>query len=317
MLIFLPLLLLGELELLVTEAPEFGELLILLLLGLSLLLLAEDLKLSAALDGRLIVSLLLLLLLVQPVCFVLCFSDLSVQDFLLVVLQGCKFRNLLVNHLLTSLKLVLEALLLLLLLHGLEGLSLGSMLRNSLFIFHVLQKVSLLLLHHLLVGCGEIVSHLSDTLLSVHLTQLLTLDVLLDLSLDELTLEHLLLQLLDVVELEVLQLVADVLRVLHLQLVLLLKLGPHLLVILLHLFLLDLDPVLLDVPLDGGLPVFHGLLSLLLVGHITHQHLGLESLDHVLLIVHGLVGLHDGLLTQAIHVVLLLGIHASSLNLNR
>jgi len=96
----------------------------------------------------------------------------------------------------------------------------------------------------------------------------------------------------------------------------LLELGAHLLVILNHFVFLNFFPVLLHVLLDGEFAVFHGLLGLLLVCHVAHQHFALQCLDHVLLLVHRLVGPLDLQTAKFVLVVLLLRILASSLNLS-
>lgn len=71
-------------------------------------------------------------------------------------------------------------------------------------------------------------------------------EVFFRLALDELTLEHFLLDFLDVSEFEVLQLVADFLRVVLFHFVFFFQLGAHLLVVFLHLLDLNFLPVLLN-----------------------------------------------------------------------
>ena len=95
-----------------------------------------------------------------------------------------------------------------------------------------------------------------------------------------------------------------------------LELGAHLLVILNHFVFLNFFPVLLHVLLDGEFAVFHGLLGLLLVCHVAHQHFALQCLDHVLLLVHRLVRPLDLQTAKFVLIVLLLRILASSLNLH-
>ena len=144
---------------------------------------------------------------------------------------------------------------------------------------------------------------------------LFALQVFLCLPLDKFTLEHLLLELLDEVELEVFELLADVLRVDLLELVLLLELGAHLLIVLGHLGLLDLDPMALDILSNCLLAAGHYLLSLLLVRHVAHEHLTLEGLNHVLLLVHRFIRTLNLLATKLILIVLLFSVQYSTIDL--
>ena len=100
--LFFLLLLLSELKLLVSDSPEGSEVSILLLLSSSLGLLSLDLELTASLNSGFHLSLALLLLLIETIGTILCFSNLTVQDFLLVVLQGTELLDLSVNHALPS-----------------------------------------------------------------------------------------------------------------------------------------------------------------------------------------------------------------------
>ena len=99
--------------------------------------------------------------------------------------------------------------------------------------------------------------------------------VLFDLSLDELALQHLLFERLDEVEFEVLKLLTNILSICLLQLVLLLELSAHLFIVLGHLLLLNFFPVLGDVAIDLLLALNLDLLGLLLVGDVAHEHLAL------------------------------------------
>ena len=146
-------------------------------------------------------------------------------------------------------------------------------------------------------------------------TLLLTLQVLFSLPLDQFAFEHLLFELLDEVEFEIFKLLANVPGVGLLEFVLLLELGAHLLIVLCHLLLLDFDPVCLDVGRDLLLALVHLLLGLLLVSHVAHQHLSLEGLHHVLLLVHRFVCPLNLLPPQLVLVILLLGIQSSPFNL--
>ena len=181
-------LLLCHLELFVTDPPEFCKVLVLLLFAGCFLLLSLDLKGPASLDGCLHIGLSLLLLLVKSVGSVLCLGDLSVEHLLFVVLELSEIVDLAVNHLLSLVQFCLESLALSLLFHALTIVSLSCKFFNLFLLFSLLQKRSLLLLHLVLVGFRQVSSHLSSTLLPLNFLLLLSLQVLLNLPLDQLSL---------------------------------------------------------------------------------------------------------------------------------
>ena len=164
---------------------------------------------------------------------------------------------------------------------------------NILLLFDLLTAFRFFDFQELIVSIGKIGTHLRNLLLASNFTLLLALQVFFSLPLDKFALEHLLLELLDEVEFEVFELLADVFGVDLLELVLLLELGAHLLIVLAHLVLLDLDPVALDVLRNSLLTIVHRLLSLLLVRHIAHKHLSFQGLHHVLLLMHRFVSLQN------------------------
>ena len=313
--LFLFLLLLSHLQLFVADLPELGELDFFVLSGSLNLTLPLDLQLSRTLNGGLHLNFALLLSLKETVGAVLSLSDLPVKNFLLVVLQGTQLLDLSVNHALPGLLLVTEALLFALLLEGVEVRALLRKDLNLLFLLDLLAGLGLLDLHELLVGLGQVGAHLGDLLLALDFALLLALQVLLSLALDEFALEHLLFELLDEAEFEVLELLADVFRVGLLEPVLLLELGAHLLVVLAHLLLLHLHPVRLNVPSNHLLPLRHRLLRFLLVSNVAHQHLSFECLDHILLLEHSFVGLFNLLTSELVLVILLFSVHSPSFDL--
>ena len=315
LLFFFLLLLLSQLELLVADSPELSEVFLFLLLGNVFGPLALDLEGSALVDGLFHISLSLLLLLEESVSLVFSLRNLFVQDLLLVVLQSSEFLDLTVNHALSFSLLGLEAFIFTLFLHLVAGISRLGKLLDLLFLLSFLEEGSLLLFELILVCLGEVSSNLSALLLSGDFLLLFSLEVLLDLSLDKLALQELLLDLLDVVELELLELVADVLGVLLSEVVLLLELLLHLFVVLNHLLLLDLLPVLFNFLLHVLLSVSEGLLRLLLVGNVAHEHLRLQGLNHVLGLLHVSVGLLDSLSAQVVLVLLLDRVNPSAFDL--
>ena len=86
--VLLLFLLLGKLQLFVANAPELGELLLLLFSLDLVLLLALNLKCAASVDCRLHLGLSALLLLEESVRLVLGLSHLAIEYLLLVVLQS-------------------------------------------------------------------------------------------------------------------------------------------------------------------------------------------------------------------------------------
>lgn len=136
--LLLLLLLFGKLELLVAHLPELSVLGVFLPLGILLGLLALDLQLTRSLNGSLHLGLALLLLLVETVGAILSLSNLTVQNFLLVVPQGLKFLDLAVDHSLFGLLFCFEALLFSLLLESLKLFTLSGELFNLLFILDLL-----------------------------------------------------------------------------------------------------------------------------------------------------------------------------------
>ena len=61
----------------------------------------------------------------------------------------------------------------------------------------------------------------------------------------------------------------------------------------------------------------HAFLCLLFLSNVTHQHLSLESLDHILGLVHGFVGSENLLSAEFILVLLLFRVELPSSDLNR
>ena len=100
--LLLSLLCLSQLQLLIAHLPKLRELLLLSHPVNFLLLAPFNLQRPRPLDCLLHFKLAPLLLLIQPVGFVLCLSNLLVQNLLLVVLHGPQLLDLFVDHLLAS-----------------------------------------------------------------------------------------------------------------------------------------------------------------------------------------------------------------------
>ena len=127
----------------------------------------------------------------------------------------------------------------------------------------------------------ELGSSLCSPLPSLDVSKLLPFELFLDLLLDEFSLELLLLQLLNVVELEVLQLVLHVLGILHFFVIFFLQFFPQSLVVFCHLLFFKLLPLQVDFFVELILSLA-GLLLLLLFGDdIAHEHLTMQGLHHI------------------------------------
>lgn len=248
--IFFLLLLFSHLQLFVAHLPEVSKVMLLLFHGSFLSLFPADLKLTAPLDCSLHLSLALLLLLVESVSAILSLGNLPVEHLLLVVLEGTELLNLRVDHALPSVLLITEALVLTVLLHILKFLALLSKGLNFLLLFDLLQAFRFFHSEELAVSLSQVGAHLGDLLLAHDFALLFALQVFLNLPLDEFALEHLFFQRLDEAELEVLELLADVFCVRLFKQVLLLELGAHLFVVLVHLLTLNFFPVSTNVLLN-------------------------------------------------------------------
>lgn len=195
---FFTLLLFSHLQLFVSDSPEFGEIFLLLRQSGLLSLLSLNLELATSLDGSLHFSFSQLLLFEKPVSTVFSLSYLPIKNLLLVILQLTKLLDLSINHALASGLLAGEAGLFAFFLHVLEKFALLSELLNLFLLFDLLETLSFLNSHELLVSLREVSTHLSDLLLACNFTLLLSFQILFSLALDELTLKHLFLELLDI-----------------------------------------------------------------------------------------------------------------------
>ena len=314
--LFLALLLLGELQLLVANLPELGEFLFFLELVGLLLLAALDLKGARTFDGLLHFELAALLLLVEAVSLILSLGHLFVENLLLVVAEGAQLLNLLVDHLLAHLQLILLSRFNGVDAHLVHSQLLFSELLDTSFLLEFFLAGELLHADLVSIRLHDVGLDSGSFLLALELADLLTLQVLLGLALDKLAFEHLLLQLLDVVDLELLELVRDGLGVLHLLVVLSLEFGSHFGVVLLHLLLLQLFPVALDFRSDRSFASLVCLLGILFLHDIGEKHLGLKSLDHVLRVMQLTVSFLNLLTTEFVLEVLLLRVDFSACDLN-
>lgn len=100
-------LLLSKLELLIADLPEVSKVLLFLKLVALSLVLAVNLQRARSFNSLLHFEFATLLLFVKTIGLILGFSDLLVQNLLLVVAEGSKLLDLRVDHLLSSVELVL------------------------------------------------------------------------------------------------------------------------------------------------------------------------------------------------------------------
>lgn len=96
--VFLFLLLLSQSQLVITDTPELSKVLFFLLSNHLFLVLALNLNCSTAIDCCFHLSLSLLPLFENAICFVFSFCNLFVQDLISIILKSLKFGNLSVNH---------------------------------------------------------------------------------------------------------------------------------------------------------------------------------------------------------------------------
>lgn len=175
-----------------------------------------------------------LLLLEQAPRFLLCLPNLLIQNFVLLILNACQSLRLPINQLLPRLLLLHKLLLFFVfskLVHGI------LLLPVDLNFGHLLGFFDLLLSHvvnQLQVSLLEVITLHSLLLLPVHLSLVLLLDLVIDLPLDQFTLEHIVLQSLDVGHLIIVQLVVDNLLVARLLFVFHQQFLPHFYVIFVH-----------------------------------------------------------------------------------
>lgn len=141
----------------------------------------------------------------------------------------------------------------------------------QIFFFHELLKT-----HLVLVCFDDVFFHLMHFFLALKLTNFFTLNIFFDLPLDEFSFEHLFLESLNVVQLELFELVRDSLSVCLALFVFLLELLTHFNVVLFKLLFLKITPVLVNLFSHLFLAALEGLLGLTLVKHIRMKQLALK-----------------------------------------
>lgn len=315
--LFFALLLLSDCELLISELPELGELHFFFLGISNFFILAIDLILSAFLDGGFHFSSSHLFFFEQDVGFVFGLGNLLVEHFFFLVSDFHELLDLTVDEGLSDLLFVCEALGLLCFFEVLESFSLLSILLDSSVFLFLLDGNLSLHSEEFFVCFLVLISLVGSSLPPEQLLLLFSLEFFLNLFLDEFTLELILLDSLNKGHLEVLELRFNIISILHLLPIFLLELLPEPLIILLHLLLLKLLPLKLYLlfQLVSLLPVLP--LDLLLGEHVREQHLAVQGLDHVLVVVEHLVSFVQLFLAQVLLVCLFFGIDSSSLDLRK
>lgn len=178
------LLSLSYLQLLISHFPELIKRNIVQFLLLSTLSFPINLVLSGNINFSLHLKSLLLFFLLQKQCFVLSFSHLFIQDFLLLVTNFHKLSDLLIDKLLLTGLLFGESFLNFGFFQMFEGFSLLLVLCDLLFFFLLLQSYLLLKLDQLIVGIFELLSGFSHLFLFLEFFHVFPLHVLLNLLLD-------------------------------------------------------------------------------------------------------------------------------------
>ena len=144
---------------------------------------------------------------------ILCLSHLLIEHLFLLIPHLHEFSDLPVNQLLLRGLFGGEPLLRLGLFEVLQGLSLLLILNDLVFFLLLLDGDLLLNLNKLLIGLFELSPGPGHLLLLLQIPHLLSLDLLFYLFFDELTLQFLLLHLLDIVDVEIVELLVDLLLV--------------------------------------------------------------------------------------------------------
>ena len=285
-----PFLLLGNGQLLIPDLPELGELLLLLHVCLLLGLFPIELLLPAPFNLLEHLQSPSLLFHEEFVRLLLCVRHLLVQDFVVSVFQLGQVLDLLVDHPLPRFLLFFELLLFLVLPEFIHGQFLLRVLLDFLLVLKLLEFFLFLNPSQLGVGYFEALLLLLEGQSSLALFLLFLFQLLLDLSLDQFALKLFVLDSLDNTHLEVSKLVGDILLVFHFLFVFQSEFFPDLLVVLLHLLFFKVLPLLLNILGHLLLFLVDLLLELPFLLDVGHKHLGLESLNLVLLLVKNPIG---------------------------
>lgn len=147
---------------------------------------------------------------------------------------------------------------------------------NALLFLQIFFLNELLQAHLILVCFDDVLFHLHHFLLTLKLTNFFTLNVLFDLPFDELALEHLFLNPLNVVQLELFKLVRDRYGVTLALFVLFLELLTHFYVVFCELLFLEITPVLFNFFMDVFLARLESLLGLTLLEHVRMKQSALK-----------------------------------------
>lgn len=256
-----------------------------------------------------------LLLLKQLECLLLGFLDLLIKDLILLIAHALEDVCLPLNELLSLSLLLSELHVLAVFLQLIQLVLLLCVQLNALLFLKLPLALSLLVGKEVCIGPPESFLLLLLLVLALPFLLGLSLELLFDLPVDEISLEPLLLYPLDVVHLELVELLADGLGVLLLAVELSYQLRLYLLIVGLHLRAVKFLPFLLEFLLVIALPLLVVLLDVSLGEDIREQELALEGLNNILvfvcLLVSALHHLHAKLLLQ----LKLKGVNATALDL--
>lgn len=213
-------------------------------------------------------------------------SHLLIQDFVLSILDGAQVLDLSVNQSLSSLLLLLELLFLFILSQFLQSFLFSCILFDQFFIFQFLFSFLQLELFQLNISLMEVMFLFLLLQLSLMLSLSFPFELFLDLSPDEFTLQHLLLDLLDAVGLVLVELVLDDFGVGHFLLVFDHELLSELGVVLFGFLLFELLPLSLDFFFLLVFSLLEMILHLSFLHNIAQEHLRMESLYLILRVMH-------------------------------
>ncbi len=266
--LFFKLSLLGLLKLLVSDLPVFSELRFFFLLHLFLLLLSFHLHLTTSFDGVFHILLPSFLLLELLSRFQLGLLDLLVEIVLTHISGAHEVCDLSVDQLLAFSLLFLELLRLFILAQLLEPFLLDSKVLYPLVLLGLFLSLDLLHVHLLSISLFLLFLQRLEIRQPLGLILSLFPHLVLDLSLEEFTLQHVLLHLPDISQFEIMQLIFDHFGSLNLLVVLVLQLFSVLLILVGQALALLLIPLLVDGVLELLLTSFQLFLLFALCEHI-------------------------------------------------
>ena len=190
-----------------------------------------------------------------------------------------------------------------------------SVFLNSSFFFFFFDCDLGLQCQELFVCFFEIFTSLCGLFLSIQLTQFFPLKLFFDLPFDQLAFQLFFLESLYELKFEVFELRLNILCIFHLFVILFFQFFSQSLIVFNHFLFFQFFPLEVNLRLQLFFSLFSFFLHLLFSHHIAQQHFGVESFNHILVVVKHFRGAIQLLLSLALLESLLLCIDTSSFNL--